>query len=97
MLKKSLIMASVLVFASAAMCYAEDTAQKVTTPATTPAVTTQKASFFSIFNHTQCSSIFYRTCRIETFQLLQLKKLQNLKNLQEIQNSKNVKMLLKNV
>lgn len=46
MLKKSLIMASVLVFASAAMCYAEDTAQKVTTPATTPAVTTQKAPEF---------------------------------------------------
>ena len=43
MLKKSLIMASVLVFASAAMCYAEDTAQKVATPATAPAVTTQKA------------------------------------------------------
>ena len=46
MLKKSLIMASVLVFASAVMCYAEDTAQKVTTPATAPAVTTQQAPEF---------------------------------------------------
>ena len=39
MLKKSLIMASVLVFASAAMCYAEDVAQKTMIPA----VNTQKA------------------------------------------------------
>lgn len=46
MLKKSLIMASVLVFASAAMCYAEDTAQKVAAPAKTPAVTTQQAPEF---------------------------------------------------
>lgn len=45
MLKKSLIMASVLVFASAAMCYAEDTAQKATTPATAPAVTSQVPEF----------------------------------------------------
>lgn len=47
MLKKSLIMASVLVFASSAMCYAGDSAaQKVTNSTTTPAVTTQKAPEF---------------------------------------------------
>ncbi len=46
MLKKSLIMASVLVFAGAAMCYADEAAVQTTTAAETPAVEAPAAPDF---------------------------------------------------